>query len=145
MAKIKKIMFNQAGKKEGCLCDKCGQYITNIYTVSYSDDVAFHYGVDCFDRLCKENRLNAYGMKLMRQASRDLARYQKELDDYVNGKMNAENDGGWKFFQSSGQQGAWHGADYEEYRRWMIEVWYPARFADVQKKIDKFSKIDFKR
>ncbi len=145
MAKIKKITFDTAGEKEGCTCDRCGQYITRIYTVSYSDEVEFHYGLDCFNRLCRENRLNAYGMKLMRQASRDLARYQQELDDYVSGKMTAENDGRWKHFQNDDQNGAWYGADYEEYRQWMIDVWYPARFADVQKKIDKFKNIDFKR
>ena len=48
MAKIEKIYFQRVGKNEGCSCDKCGQYITNIWTVRYKGSADIHFGMDCF-------------------------------------------------------------------------------------------------
>ena len=65
MAYIKRISFAHVGRNEGCLCDRCGQYIQNIVTVDYADGVRINYGRDCFDKLYKSGRLNAQGVKLM--------------------------------------------------------------------------------
>ena len=148
MAHIKSITFSHVGRKEGCLCDRCGQYIQNIVTVHWTDGLDINYGQDCFDKLYKGSRLTEHGIKLMREALRKIKQHSQELEAYKSGKMTAENDAGWQFHQRSALYGSpsyWYGKDYEEYREWMISAWYPKRFEEDQKLIDRFSGVNFNR
>lgn len=143
MAHIVSINFAHTSKNQGCTCDRCGQWITNIWSVKWDDGLVINFGMDCFDKLLKNNKLSAYGMKLMHKALKSLERHQRELDAYVSGKMNADNDNQYKYDQEYG--GYWQGRPYEEFRDWMINEWFPQRFKEDQKEIDRFSKINFKR
>lgn len=143
MAYINRITFAHTGRNEGCTCDRCGQWITNIWTVHYTDGVTINYGIDCFEKLQKDSKLNDFGQKVMKKALKSIEKHQKELDEYVSGKKTAENDGAFQFQQEYG--GYWRGKDYEEYRQWMINEVYPLRFAEDQKEIDRFKKINFIR
>ncbi|MGN0180126.1 MAG: hypothetical protein ACI4DY_11960 [Monoglobaceae bacterium] len=143
MAHIKRINFTHVGKNEGCLCDKCGQYIQNIVYVDYDDGVRLNYGQDCFAKLYNSGRLNAYGVKLMKKTLKSIEKHSKQLDAYKSGKMNAENDVSYQYDQTYG--GYWKGKPYEEYRNWMIEEWFPKRFEEDQKEIDRFAKVNFDR
>lgn len=46
MAKIKAVDFYKAGSQDGCLCDRCGQYIRNIWKVQYADGTTVRFGID---------------------------------------------------------------------------------------------------
>ena len=143
MAYIKRINFAHVGRKEGCLCDKCGQYIQNIVTVDQTDRMRVNYGQDCFANLYNSGKLNAYGVKLMKKALKSIEKHSKQLEDYKSGKMTAENDVAYQYDQTYG--GYWKGKPFEEYRKWMIDEWFPARFAEDQKEIDRFAKVNFER
>ena len=147
MAYIKDIHFASVGRNEGCLCDRCGQYIRNIVTVHYTDGVRINYGQDCFKKLYDSSKLTDYGKKLLRKALKSIETHSKELAAYTSGKMTAENDESWKAYELPMNKGCYWAVhhDYEEYRKWMIEEWYPQRFKEDQKQIDRFSKVKFDR
>lgn len=145
MAYIKKISFANVGKQEGCTCDKCGQYIRNIWTVEYHDGVVMNFGIDCFDKLNK-GKLNDYGMKLMKKALKSIQYYQERLEEEK--ALTEETDRGYQLTQQHVEwqsDGYWMGHPWEEYHKWMIEEWYPARFKEAQKQIDRFKKVNFNR
>lgn len=144
MAHISKISFASVDTLHGCTCDRCGQWIKNIITVDYDDGLTLHYGMDCYEKLWTSNRLNDFGKKLMRKTLKSLARYEEQYQKYVSGEMTAENDPSWQATQYEWSQTYWTGRPYEEYKQWMIEEWYPQRFKDCQKEVDKFSKVDWK-
>lgn len=145
MAHIKTISFASVGRNEGCLCDKCGQYIKNIVTVEY-DFGTVHYGQDCFAKMYNSGKLTAYGVKLMKKTMKSIEHYSRQLAKYVSGEMTAENDVGYQFSQNAATYGNpdyWTGKPYEEYRQWMINEWFPERFKEAQKQVDRFSKVNF--
>lgn len=144
MAHIKKITFERVGKNDGCTCDKCGQYIRNIYTVQYLDGISLNYGIDCFDKLSKSGNLNQYGIKLLKKAVKSIEYYSDELKKWQSGEYTAENRMDWQQEQSD-KESAWYGSTFEEFRQWMIDIWFPARFKDAQKEIDSLSKASFNR
>lgn len=143
MAYIKRINFAHVGRNEGCLCDKCGQYIQNIVYVDYDDGLRINYGQDCFAKLYNGGKLTAHGVTLMKKAIKSIKKHSKQLEDYKSGKMTAENDIAYQYDQTSG--GYWKGKPYEEYRQWMIEEWFPKRFEEDQKLVDRFAKVNFDR
>lgn len=148
MAYIKEIRFAHVGRKEGCLCDRCGTWLQNIVTVEFTDGITFHYGQDCFKKLYDNSKLTEFGKKLMRKALKSIEEHTRELEQYTSGKMTAETDNSWKAYELPINKGCYwavHHDDYEAYRRWMVEEWYPERFKEDQKQIDRFSKVNFKR
>lgn len=144
MAHITKIDFMKTGRNEGCTCDKCGQYITNVWTVRYKGGVDVHFGMDCFDKMLKSSKLNDYGMKLMKKTLKSIERHQRGFEAEKN--LTAETDKMYQMEQvhrDYGSQSAWYGVPWEEYHEWMLTVWWPTRFAEDQKELDRFSKINF--
>lgn len=148
MPYIREITFSHVGRLEGCLCDRCGQYIQNIVTVHWTDGIVINYGKDCFSKLCETGKLTAHGIKLMRKALKSIEEHTAQLEKYKSGEINEENDSGWKYHQNSALYASpsyWYGKPYEEYRKWMIEEWFPRRFEEDQKEIARFSKVKFER
>lgn len=146
MAHIKRIDFAHVGRKEGCLCDKCGQYIQNIVTVEY-DFGTVHYGQDCFAKMYNNSTLTSYGVKLLKKTMKSIEHWSRELAKYTSGEMTAETDLSYKYCQPNEygycDKSYWTGKPYEEYREWMINEWFPARFEECQKEIDRFKKVNF--
>ena len=146
MARIKKINFDTVGRMEGCTCDRCGQYIQNIYTVYYSDDVMMHYGIDCFRKLLLTGELSDYGMKLMKK---ELKRIKFWIEKFEAEKLlTEETDLGYQREQEHVDwkpDSYWYGRPWEEYHEWMLTEWYPKRFEESQEVIEKFSKVNFER
>lgn len=148
MPYIKQITFAHVGRNEGCLCDRCGQYIQNIVTVHWTDGIVINYGQECFSKLYLSGKLTEHGIKVMRKALKSIENHTKQLEAYKSGEINEENDAGWKFHQQSKTYESpsyWYGRSYEEYRQWMIDVFFPLRFEEDQKEIDRFSKVNFDR
>lgn len=146
MARIKKIMFSRVGNDEGCLCDRCGQYIKNIWTVDYADGVRANFGIDCFEILNKESGLTAFGQKELKRAlkkiqeHRDMYEAEKaktEETDIAYQNMQIEYD--WK------DRDYWFGKPWKEYHEWMLNEFWKTRFEEDQKQIDRFSKVNFAR
>lgn len=147
MAFIKEIRFAHVGRNAGCLCDRCGQYIQNIVTVDFSDGTTVNFGQDCFKKLQETSRLNDYGKKLLRKTLKNIEFYSMELVKYTSGELTAENDERWKAYAYPVNDGCYwnvHHDDYEAFRRWMIDEWFPERFKECQKQIDRFAKVNFK-
>lgn len=141
MAHIKRISFESVGKAEGCTCDRCGQYIRNIWTVEYKEGLTMHYGLDCWQKVCRQG-LNQHGMKLMKKAMKAIQNYEERLAKYTSGEMTVETDQGWLADQED-KMSAWYGHTFEEYRAWMINEFFPYRIAEAQKELAKFGKINF--
>lgn len=57
MTSIKRITTNKVGKYNGCTCDKCGLYITEITTVEWTDGTKEHFGSTCFNKLWLSEKL----------------------------------------------------------------------------------------
>lgn len=147
MANIKRISFAHVGRNEGCLCDRCGTYIQNIVTVTYTDDLTLNYGQDCFDKLWKGSKLTTYGQKLFKEALKKAKEHQENYQKWINGEID-ETEQSWQYHQMSGTYGSpsyWYGKPFEEYKKWMIEEWWPQRFQEDQERLNKFSKVNFDR
>lgn len=146
MAHIKKIRFNRTGKEDGCLCDKCGQYIRNIWTVDYTDGVTLRFGIDCYEKLNKESGLTTYGQKLLKKATKRIEDYTKMFE--AEKALTEETDIHYQNLQNPWDYESkdyWYGKPWEDYHEWMLNEWFPARFADADKEIAKFAKVNFKR
>ena len=143
MSHVKKIHFQSVGRDEGCLCDRCGQYIRNIWTVEYTEGFKANYGIDCWEKIYKAGKLNKYGETQMRKIMKSIKGYEEMLAKYVSGELNEETDKDWQFSQTF-EHDVWYGKPFEAYRDWMINEFFPYRIECAQEELKKFSKIDFK-
>lgn len=148
MAYIARINSWHVGKNEGCECDHCGQWITNIIEVTYTDGVKLRFGTTCFEKLAKESRLTKEGMRILHKALDRLQYWEEQRRKYETGEINEENDTSWQTHQTVydwQDKSYWYGRKYEEYRDWILAEVIPQRFADIQKEIDRFKKVNFLR
>lgn len=146
MARIKKINFYKVGKTEGCLCDRCGQYIRNIWDVQYVDGVTARFGIDCFEQLNKESGLTSFGQKELKKALKSIEQH-RELYEAEKAKTE-ETDIAWQNIQHPWDYESkdyWYGKKWEEYHEWRLNEFFKARFEEDQRRIDKFSKVNFAR
>jgi hypothetical protein len=143
VARITDISFDSVGKREGCTCDRCGQWLQNIWTVKFDDGITAHFGIDCYKQMCKDSRLTDYGMKLMKKTLKRIENFRRMRAEFEN--MTAETCVAWQNEQAEWNDSYWKGKSFEEYKQWMLEAWFPARFADCQKELEKFSKVNFQR
>lgn len=144
MARISRIRFDSVGRMQGCTCEKCGQYIQNIYTVDFNDGLRMHFGIDCFSKLYHSGKLSEQGKKLMRKTLKDIVWAEEGLAKEK--QLTAETDEGYKRTQEKHDWESpsyWYGKPWEEYHNWMINEWWPKRFEENQKAVDRFSKVDF--
>lgn len=147
MAQIKSIRFDRSGKNDGCTCDKCGQYITNIWTVQYNDGAVRHYGIDCFEKILKSGKLTQYGETLMRKTLKKIASYNEQLEMWkVLTEQEAEEKGLLDDLKVAyWNTSYWAGKTFDEYKTWMVNEFFPYGIEQCQKDIDKFSKVNFAR
>ena len=142
MSRIKSMSFSSVGKNEGCMCDRCGQYIRNIWTVKFDDDITMNYGIDCFAKLRNTAKLSTYGKKLLKDAMKRLEGID-ELTEIIKNRK-AEDDYSYQEAQKD-KISPWYQVDYEEYRNWWLNEVIPQRITGIQKDIDKFKNVDFTR
>lgn len=142
MAKIRSISFASVGNKQGCSCDRCGQYIQNIYTVIFTDDVVMHYGIDCFEKLCKTGKLSEYGRKTLKAAIKDLKIWQGHLERRLT--LTKETDVGYWNQQYEGSDSRWKDAPWEEYHADRIKG-YQYMIRQCEDQIEALAKGEFVR
>lgn len=146
MARIKKIDFYRVGAEDGCLCDRCGQYIRNIWVVQYADGITARFGIDCFETLNKESGLTSFGQKELKKT---LKRIQEHRDWYESEKAKTEEtDTAWQELQQHHEwqsDSYWRGRPWKEYHEWMLNEFFGARFAEDQRNLERFGKVNFAR
>ena len=144
MAHIKRISFSTVPTKLGCNCDRCGQWIKNIWTVEYKEGFTINYGIDCFEKVYKNSGLSQQGEKMLKKSLKYIKELYKQLDDYKNGKITAETDKGYQFAQTCDGGHYWKGKPYEEYKAFMIDECLPAWIEKQEQGLEKFKNINFK-
>ena len=147
MAQIKSIRFDKVSRNDGCTCDKCGQYIINVWTVQYADGVTLHYGIDCFEKIWKSGKLTRYAEKLMHKALKNIEFYSEKLEMWkVLTEQEAEEQGLLNELKTTDwNESYWAGKTFEEYKNWMVDEFFPGRLEICQRDIGKFSKVNFMR
>ena len=144
MATIKRIDFSTVSTNEGCRCDRCGQWIKNIWTVTYKEGFSLHYGLDCWEKIYKHSNLSKQGEKLLRKHMKSIESYQKAMQRQA--ELTEETDEAWKISQAEwNKNNAWYGEKYEDYKKWMLEEFFPYRIQHEQDEIElRFKKVVFK-
>ena len=143
MSHIKRIRFASVGKNEGCTCDRCGQYIKNIWSVDYAEGFTVNYGLDCWEKVYKSGKLSQYGEKEMKKAMKKIKEWQVAKAKWQNGEMDCqENEYYWQE-QKKDKLSPWYDKTFAEYKEWMIKEFIQYRIECAQKELKKFSKINF--
>ena len=145
MARIIDINFSAVSTHDGCTCDRCGQWIKNIWTVKFDDGITAHFGIDCYKQMCKDSRLNEYGMNVMKNILKDLEEWDKRLAKWKSEDLTAENCLSYQYEQADWNNGYWKGKSFEEYRQSWIDEICNDRIPRLKKELEKFKNIDFKR
>ena len=142
MATITNISFNQYSKDDGMICDKCGAYIRNVYTVKYSNGYIAHYGIDCFSKLRKQANLTSFANKLLSKTLKSIKYYCSIIDLWktINTEEEADNQNLLSTFKT---YECWEGRTFEEYKKWQLEEFLLYRLQEEQKTLKKFRNINF--
>lgn len=143
MAHIKEINFNSTQDvKEGCTCDRCGQWIKNIWTVEFAEGYSIHFGIDCWEKVYKSGKLSKFGEKEMKKIMKKIRFHQEQLQQYLTGQLTAENDMNYLMDQEDKLR-FWYKKPFEEYKAWMINECIPARIERAQQELKRFNRVDF--
>lgn len=146
MASIKGINFYRVGKDQGCNCDRCGEYIRNIWNVEFTDGTRYNFGIDCFDKLKKTGNLSEYGKKAFGKLLKSIERHRELYEREKT--LTEETDLGYKATQRHSEWESpdyWFGRPWEEYHEWMLNTFWQMRFKEDEAELKKFSKINFKK
>lgn len=145
--RITNINFVHVGRNEGCCCDRCGQYIQNIWYVDFSSGERIRFGIDCFEKVYKKG-LSQYGLKMFKRLLRSIEHDQKQITYWETvTEEQARADGQLQFTLDAGilngyDHHYWSGKPFEEYRAFEIECAKNMLKSD-QKEIEKFRKCGF--
>jgi hypothetical protein len=140
MARIEEIRFDHVGKAEGCMCDHCGAWITNIWTVKFREGESLHFGTDCFDKRIK-GKLNAFGKKEMQKVLKRIQDHSELLNQLMQDEVTETIQKEWDSYRY--WQDYWKDKTFEEWKSWMIEEVLPNRLEADKKALAKFEKINF--
>ena len=116
MAYIKDIRFDSVDRKDGLVCDRCGAYIRNIYTVTYSDGLVARYGMECFKKLFDAGKLTDFGRKLMMKALKRLKEAYETREKWLSVNTLEEAEKKNLDVYPFKNYDAWKGCTFEEYK-----------------------------
>lgn len=151
MSRVTNLYFEHVRKQEGCLCDKCGQYIQNIYTVTYDDIPVQHFGIDCFTKLMKTSNLTEVGKSKLRKLIKDITyltdyitvwesihTYEEAVDKQKQllGKINLN-------LSVYTEYEAWEDSSFEEFRQFCIDNFGKKKLAEKQVELSKYKGVRF--
>lgn len=146
MAYIKDVRFDSVGKKDGVICDHCGAYIRNIYTVTYSGGLVARYGIECFKKLFEAGKLTDFGKKLMMKALKRLKEAYETREKWLSVNTLEEAKEKKLITEPFETYEAWEGHTFEEYKDfWTSEdKGYTARDIKLAKEdLARFKKVNF--
>lgn len=136
--------FYTLPKDQGIICDECGTYIRNIYSITLNDGYNFKVGSECFKKLEKRTNLSEYGTKALNKLLKLLNDYDKSIKDWEkwNTPEEAEID---KCFQRIEDKNCWRirtQKEFEKEKDLMLTFYILARIEQTQKQIEeKFKNI----
>lgn len=141
MAHIQRIDFNHVtNKADGCLCDNCGQWITNIWTVKFKEGPSLHFGIDCFDKHIN-GKLSKFGKREMKRELKYIKEYSMLLENLKKEEVTEDVQKEWESYLY--WQTYWQDHTFEEWKEWMITQVLPNRIEEHEKNLKKFEKINF--
>lgn len=144
--KIMSIRFDHVDKNSGCTCNKCGQYIQNVWTVSFAGGLVMNYGIDCFEKVYKSGTLTAQGIKEFRKLLKSIQDHKEGCDKWKNiteseARANSEKWGMKLCIDDP--DNAFYGCSFEEYREWMVNEFFGERFRQDEKALVRFRAAGF--
>lgn len=143
--RITNINFTHVGRYEGCCCDRCGQYIQNIWYVDFSNGQRITFGIDCFEKVWKSGNLSKYGLKMFRKLLKSIE-YHHKMHEYWKTvtEEQAREDGqlAWTIDSPEWNASYWRGKPFEEYRQFELEC-CELRHKEDQEELEKFRKCGF--
>lgn len=147
MAHIRSFNYYTVGKQEGCLCDRCDQYITNICAVEFDNGYNAHIGKKCFEILLKESNLTEFGVKQFKKAMKSIKEHNEAIkvwETITEEEARSRVDARMYFgFYADGSDG-WHNQmSFEEYRQRMISGYTSRLNGDDQKELARFKNVKF--
>lgn len=139
--KIKKINFYSVPRSEMTTCDCCGQGIKNICFVTSADGTTFKFGTKCFDKVIKD-KLKTYQVKEMRKALKSIKSINEGAKKWetITEKEFLETWGGCDLPYGDNYEDI---TDFDKYKDFMVNEFFPYRLSLAEKELEKFSKIDF--
>lgn len=141
---IENIRFDRVGQNKGCTCDRCGQYIRNIWTVKFSGGMQIAFGIDCFERMYKSGSLTASGIKAFKKLLKRIQAHKESFEMWqtITEEEAIANYMGW-IFPIYDKDSAFYGMTFDEYREWMLNEFYAQRFREDEEALTKFRKFGF--
>lgn len=146
--RIMKIEFNRVGRNAGCQCDRCGQDITNIWTVRFENGQTINFGIDCFEQIYKNGGLSTYGLKEFKKLMKSIKSHKEGYNRWLNmteeqaranaAKVNVPLD-----IDTDDPYSSWYGKTFDDYKNWMLNVFYGERFREDEQELEKFRQIGF--
>ena len=136
--KIKRINYYSVPRSESSTCECCGKSIQNICSVTTLEGEHFNFGTTCFEKIIKD-RLQSYQRKEMNKAIKYIKSYCKQMElwkDMTEDKyIETHYDKPWENYDDINT--------FEKYKDWMVNEFFPYRLSEEEKRLERFSKIDF--
>ena len=135
-----------------CTCDRCGQGIKNVWTLSFSNDVTYHYGIDCFEKLSKHSNLSDIGKKHFKEYLKSLKKCESLVSKWANITFEEYEQEYWSNIKDEDKhlycpplENEWInplGLDWEGFKAWKYDCRVES-LNDAKKKLDNFKKVWF--
>lgn len=139
---IQDIKFNTVDKRDGFLCDRCGAYITNIYTVTYSDGLVARYGMECFKKLFDAGNLTEFGRNLMMKALKSMREIYEKREKWLS--VNSFEEAEKKCLISTWDiKERWEGYTFEECKDFYVNKCFEHDLKRVKEELARFKKVNF--
>lgn len=147
MAYIKDIRFDSVDKKDGLICDRCGAYIRNIYTVTYSDGLVARYGIECFKKLFDAGKLTDFGRKLMMKSLKRLKEAYEFREKWLSvNTLEEAKEKKLPYTQIFETYEAWQGHTFEEFKDFCTsekEGYFASDVRRAKEELARFKKVNF--
>lgn len=135
-----------------CTCDRCGQGIKNVWTLSFSNDVTYHYGIDCFEKLSKNSNLSDIGKKHFKQYLKSLKTWEGHVAKWSTTTFEEYEASYWANIKDEerhlfpgplkNEYENPNGLDWEGYKAWRYEGCVEG-LNNAKKELEKFKKVWF--
>ena len=139
--KIKKINFYSVLKSEGCTCDCCGKYITNVCSIDTVGGGHFNLGSTCFDKQMK-TKLGAMAKKKVNHAVKMIKSWNEEKEYMLHVSEEQYKIDRPADYEERVASHQYDGIDcFEDYRKWNLEEFIPYRISLAEADIVKYGVI----
>jgi hypothetical protein len=135
-----------------CTCDRCGQGIKNVWSVSFTNNVTYNYGIDCFEKLSKHSNLSEIGKKNFKKLLKSLKKCEENVAKWETMTYEQYEEMYWanikdeerQFFDGplKGEYENPNNLSWEEFKARKLDCAIE-RLNNEKKELDKFNKVWF--